>query len=92
MGVVIALTDIMPEEVLSDEEMDKLKEKIMETIKSLNVGMEACKYVPVAFGLKKFQCRLIIPESIEGGTDSIEKTLESIEGIQRAEIVMATRM
>jgi len=88
---IIALTDIIPEDVLSDEELDKLKVKIVENLKPLNVTVETCKYIPIAFGLKKIEAKLIIPESADIGTEPIENAISSIEGVQRAEIIMATR-
>lgn len=89
---VIAITDIMPEEVLEDEQMDALKEKLIEALVPLNTKMEVCKYVPVAYGLRKFTCRLIIPEEVEGGTQPVEDALTAVDGIQRVEVGMVSRV
>ncbi|MBD3351177.1 MAG: elongation factor 1-beta [Candidatus Lokiarchaeota archaeon] len=89
---VLAITDVMPEGVLSDDEMEELKAKLEEALKPLDTVIEVCKFEPVAFGLKKFKMRLKIPEELEGGTQPVEDALEAVDGIQRAEIGMVSRI
>ena len=81
MGEVVALIDVIPEEMDVDfkELISKLKAVIPDTCVIENYDIH-----PVAFGLKKARVRVRYPEEW-GGTDKIEEYFGQIEGIQGIE-------
>ncbi|MHA1821713.1 MAG: elongation factor 1-beta [Promethearchaeota archaeon] len=89
---VIAITKVLPEEVIDDDALYALRDKIAEKIKEFNTVIETSKLEPIAFGLKALIIRLKIPEETVGGTQPIEDAIESIEGVQRVEVMMVSRM
>lgn len=92
MVIVIAQTDILPEEVLDDKELKALCNKVLDAIKPLNTKIENIRFIDVAYGLKKISCNLVIPEGLEGGTQPVEDAIAAVEGVQRVEIGAVSRM
>jgi len=89
---VIAITKVLPEEVMSDDELMALKEKIAEVLKPLKTDIEAARIEPIAFGLSALIVRLKIPEETEGGTQPAEDAIQTVEGVQRVEVMMVSRL
>ncbi|MCP4760347.1 MAG: elongation factor 1-beta [archaeon] len=88
---VIAKVDVTPDDIRTDEEMEEIKQKMIDVLKPLKTDLEAAQIVPVAFGLRKWHIQIAIPEETEGGTQPAEDALGSIEGIQRVEVGMVAR-
>ncbi len=75
---------IMPESI--DTNLEQLKEKIKETIKSFESGVfSEAKEEPIAFGLKALIITMALSENEE--SDAVEKALSEIEGISSVELI-----
>lgn len=88
---IIAKVDVTPDDIRTDEEMEEIKNKIIEVLKPLKTDVEGAKIVPVAFGLRKWHLQVAIPEETVGGTQPAEDAMSAIEGIQRVEFGMVAR-
>jgi elongation factor 1-beta len=89
---VIAIIKVLPDDVYNDKEMEALKKKIVTVLKPLNTVVEASQLEEVAYGLRAFKMRIKIPEETQGGTEPIEEAIQTVEGIQRAEVEMVSRL
>ncbi len=89
MARVLVVMRILPEDISID--LDELKEKIR---KSLPEGYEIARHdiEPIAFGLKALRLYIIMPEETEGGTEPLEKLVNSVEGVSQAEVEIVHRM
>jgi len=81
MAQVAISLKIMPESPEID--LEKLKEKIAKKLK-----VQDAKIEPLAFGLKQLKMLIIAPE--KSGTEEIENTIRSIEGVKTVEIESVT--
>ena len=83
MGSVAVIMRVMPEspEVNLEELKKALKEKLP--------GIQDVKEEPIGFGLKSIKFIAIVNDA-GGETDMLEKTLGSIPGVERAEILEVT--
>ena len=74
----------MPESI--DTNLEQLKEKIKEVIKSFESGVfSEAKEEPIAFGLKALIITMALSENEE--SDAVEKALSEIEGISSVELI-----
>jgi len=90
MGEVIALIRLMPGNVISDEELDKIHTTIKEIIKPpVKLGRVDIKNV--AFGLKGLDVTVSVPDE-EGGLDPVVETLSSIDKVDSVEVVDVGRI
>ncbi len=83
MGSVAVIMRVMPEspEVNLEELKKALKEKLP--------GIQDVKEEPIGFGLKSIKFAAIVNDA-GGETDMLEKTIGSIPGVERAEIIEVT--
>jgi elongation factor 1-beta len=83
MGSVAVIMRVMPESPEVDLEQVKtaLKQKLP--------GIQDMKVEPIGFGLKAIKFAAIINDA-GGETDALEKSLSSIPGVERAEIIEVT--
>ena len=88
---VIAMVKVTPDDIRTDEEMDAIKQQIIDVLKPLKTELQRAVIEPIAFGLRAWAIRISIPEETEGGTDPAEKALRSIPGIQSVEVGMVAR-
>ncbi len=88
MGRVIVTLEVMPES--PEVDLDALYEKVVEVIKKYQGEAPQKQIQPIAFGLKKLVINFIIPETDFNEEQFIEE-LQSIEGVQSAEITNVTR-
>lgn len=86
MGDVVGLIQIMPTEVLEDDELNKMMEEIKSMVKPpAKVGnIEAQS---VAFGLKKINLTVVIPDKAgQGGLDPIAEEISKMDKVETAEV------
>ena len=90
MGEVIALIRMMPDGVLSDQEMDVIAEEVRKLIqKPIRLGRVEVKNI--AFGLKGLDVTIAVPDS-EGGLDPIVEKLGKIKKVENVEVVDVGRI
>ncbi len=89
MARVLVVMKVMPEDI--DIDLEELKEKIRS---KLPQGYEIARHdiEPIAFGLKALRLYIIMPEETEGGTDPLEKIVNSVEGVSQAEVEIVHRL
>lgn len=86
MGDVVGLIRIMPTEVLEDDKLYNLMEKIKTFVKPpAKIGNIEIKNI--AFGLKAINLTVVIPDSAgQGGIDPIAEEISKIDSIESAEV------
>ena len=85
MGEVIALIRMMPDGVLSDQEMDVIAGEVRKVIqKPIRLGRVEVK--EIAFGLRGLDVTIAVPDS-EGGLDPIVEKLGKIKKVENVEVV-----
>jgi len=90
MGEVIGLIRVMPGEVLTDENIQKMINDIKEVIKPpAKVGRIDIKNI--AFGLKGLDVTVMVPDDA-GGLDPIAETISKIENVESAEVTDVGRV
>jgi elongation factor 1-beta len=85
MGSVALIIRVMPES--PEVDLEKLKEEIRKRVKGLNDMQEE----PIGFGLKALKIAVVVNDT-GGESDAVEKEINEIEGVERAEIVELTLM
>ncbi|MFA5332644.1 MAG: elongation factor 1-beta [Methanoregula sp.] len=83
MGSVAVIIRVMPES--PDVDLEKLKIALKEKLP----GTQEIKEEPIGFGLKALKLAAIVNDA-GGETDAIEGKLNTIPGVERAEIVEVT--
>ena len=84
MGEVIGLIRVMPNEVLEDNQLEKMINDIKAVIKPpAKVGNIEIK--PVAFGLKGLNVTVLVPDDA-GGLDPIAEQITKVENVDSAEV------
>jgi len=83
MGDVALIIKVMP------ESPEVNREHIIATIKEKFPRVQDIREEPIGFGLVALKVALVVPDA-EGQTETIETTLNAIEGVERAEIVEST--
>lgn len=78
MGKVAVIIRMMPSNEVNFE-------KLLENIQNLKY-IQKIEEKPIAFGIKAIEATALI-EDAEGGTDSIEKELSLINGVQSVEVI-----
>jgi len=90
MGEVIALIRVMPSEVLSDKQMQKIIDDVKSTIKPpIRLGKVEIKNV--AFGLKGLNVTVAVPDN-EGGLDPVVDSLSKIKNVETVEVTDVGRI
>jgi translation elongation factor aEF-1 beta len=90
MGEVIALIRLMPEEVLTDTQMNAIIDQIKHLIKA-PVRLGRIETKNIAFGLKGLDVTVAVPDE-EGGLDPVVETLSSIKNVDNVEVVDVGRI
>lgn len=86
MGDVVGLIQIMPTEVLPDDQLEKMIEEIKTYVKApAKVGK--VEIIAVAFGLKAINLNIVIPDaSGTGGIDPIADEISKLKMVESAEV------
>jgi len=90
MGEVIALIRVMPGEVLSDEQLQKIIDDVRVAIKP-PVKLGKVEVKNIAFGLKGLNVTVAVPDR-EGGLDPVVETLSKIKNVESVEITDVGRL
>ena len=90
MGEVIALIRLMPEEVLTDTQMEDIINQIKHLIKA-PVRLGRIEPKNIAFGLKGLDVTVAVPDT-EGGLDPVVETLSQIKNVDNVEVVDVGRI
>jgi len=90
MGEVIALIRIMPDEVLSDDEIQKIIDEVKNVVKN-PVKLGKIEVKNIAFGLKGVDVTVSVPDS-KGGLDPVVEILSKIERVANVEVVDVGRI
>jgi translation elongation factor aEF-1 beta len=84
MGEVIGLIRVMPGEVLEEDKLQIIIEKIKALIKPpAKIGNIEIK--PIAFGLKGLNVTVVVPDDA-GGIDPIAEKIAEIDNVDSAEV------
>jgi|WetSurMetagenome_2_1015567.scaffolds.fasta_scaffold04385_10 elongation factor 1-beta len=83
MGSVAVIMRVMPES--PDVDLENLKTALKQKLP----GIQDMKIEPIGFGLKAIKFAAIINDA-GGETDALEKSLSTIPGVERAEIIEVT--
>ena len=83
MGSVAVIVRVMPES--PEVDLEKLKIALKEKLP----GIQDIKEEPIGFGLKALKLAAVVNDA-GGETDAIEGKLNTIPGVERAEIVEVT--
>ena len=83
MGSVAVIVRVIPES--PEVDLEKLKRALKEKLP----GIQDIQEEPIGFGLKAIKLAAIVNDA-GGETDAIEGKLNSIPGVERAEIVEVT--
>ncbi|UCD14015.1 MAG: elongation factor 1-beta [Thermoplasmatales archaeon] len=90
MGEVIALIRLMPNGVLSDNELQTIIDKIGNVIKD-PVKLGRVEVKDIAFGLRGVNVTVSVPDS-EGGLDPVVDVLSKIDKVDNVEVVDVGRI
>lgn len=90
MGEVIALIRLMPDGVLSDDELQTIIDKIGNVIKE-PVKLGRVEVKNIAFGLRGVNVTVSVPDS-EGGLDPVVGVLSKIDKVENVEVVDVGRI
>jgi translation elongation factor aEF-1 beta len=90
MGEVIALIRLMPDGLISDNDMDLISAEVKKAVqKPARLGRVEIK--EIAFGLRGLDVTVAVPD-IEGGLDPIVKKLGRIKKVENVEVVDVGRI
>jgi translation elongation factor aEF-1 beta len=90
MGEVIALIRLMPDGVVSDEDMDSISVEVKKAVqKPARLGRVEIK--EIAFGLRGLDVTVAVPD-VEGGLDPIVEKLGKIKKVDNVEVVDVGRI
>jgi translation elongation factor aEF-1 beta len=85
MGEVIALIRLMPEGVLSDDEIQTIIDEVRNVIKE-PVKLGKVEIKDIAFGLRGLNVTVSVPDS-KGGLDPVVEIFSKIDKIDNVEVV-----
>ncbi len=85
MGEVIALIRLMPDGVLSDDEIQTIIDEVRNVIKE-PVKLGKIEVKNIAFGLRGLNVTVSVPDS-EGGLDPVVEVFLKIDKIENVEVV-----
>ena len=83
MGSVAVIVRVMPES--PDVNLDELKVALKQKLP----GIQDMREEPIGFGLKAIKLAAVVNDA-GGETDAIEQLLNTIPGVERAEIIEVT--
>ncbi|MDG6218303.1 MAG: elongation factor 1-beta [Candidatus Thermoplasmatota archaeon] len=86
MGDVVGLIQVMPKEILNDDQLNQLIEEIKTYVKPpAKIGNVEIK--PIAFGIKGINLNIVIPDAAgTGGIDPIAEEIAKIKDVESAEV------
>ena len=89
MARVAVVLKVFPNsvEIQPSDLLERIKSKLPENYEIMGSGEE-----PIAFGLKALKVIISIPEESEGGTESLEQFIKSIEGVEEVEVETVHRL
>lgn len=90
MGEVIALIRLMPDGVLSDDEIQTIIDEVRNVIKE-PVKLGKVEVKNIAFGLRGLNVTVSVPDS-EGGLDPVVEIFLKIDKIENVEVVDVGRI
>jgi translation elongation factor aEF-1 beta len=90
MGEVIALIRMMPDGVLSEDEIQAIINDVKSTIKE-PIKLGKIEQKNIAFGLKGVDVTVSVPDS-EGGLDPVVDILSKIKKIDNVEVIDVGRV
>jgi len=90
MGEVIALIRLMPEGVLSDDEIQTIIDEVKNLIKE-PVKLGKVEVKDIAFGLRGLNVTVSVPDS-EGGLDPVVEIFSKINKVDNVEVVDVGRI
>lgn len=90
MGEVIALIRLMPDGVLSDDEMQTIIDEVRNVIKE-PVKLGRVEVKNIAFGLRGLNVTVSVPDA-EGGLDPVVGVLSKIDKVDSVEVVDVGRI
>lgn len=90
MGEVIALIRLMPDGVLSNDEMQTIIDEVRNVIKE-PVKLGRVEVKNIAFGLRGLNVTVSVPDS-EGGLDPVVGVLSKIDKVDNVEVVDVGRI
>lgn len=88
MTNVLAVVKVMPESV--DTSLEELQNAISNKLPS-KVSMKKTEIEEIGFGIKALRLSLILPDEA-GGTDLIEETIRSVEGVSDVQVEFCSRL
>lgn len=88
MAQVIITLKIMPES--PDTDLNKIEKQATQEIAKFGGEVGKVEVTPIAFGLKALNLYFVMDES-KGATDSLEKEIETIEGVNSVEVTDVRR-
>ncbi|MCY0868874.1 MAG: elongation factor 1-beta [Desulfurococcus sp.] len=89
MGQLLVVARILPEGI--EVSLEKLREDIAKTLPQ-GYELRMWEEEPVAFGLKALRLAIIMPEDVEGGTETLENLISQVEGVSSVEIEYVSRI
>lgn len=90
MGEVIALIRLMPDGVISDDDMQTIIDEVRNVIKE-PVKLGRVEVKNIAFGLRGLNVTVSVPDS-EGGLDPVLGILSKIDKVDNVEVVDVGRI
>lgn len=83
MGSVAVIMRVMPES--PEVNLEQLKKALKQKLP----GIQEMKEEPIGFGLKAIKLIAVVNDA-GGETDAVEKSLNEVAGVERAEIIEVT--
>jgi elongation factor 1-beta len=88
-GKVAVVVMVYPRDVNTDRSL------LAEEIKKKLTGVAEVKKIdeePIAFGLVALKLHMVVPEDIEGGTDTVESAISSLNLVSNIEVTHVYRI
>ncbi|GGT97034.1 elongation factor 1-beta [Sulfodiicoccus acidiphilus] len=89
MTDIMAVVKVFPEgdEVNLDKLTEEIRDKLPQGYRLVRTDKE-----PIAYGLNALVLFITLPEQTEGGTNPLEDTIGTIQGVSHVEVVNVTRL
>jgi len=89
MARVAVVVKVFPNSIELD--LNELLERIKQALPEGFEVMDS-KEEPIAFGLKALKIIITMPEETEGGTESLERILAGVDGVEEVEVEAVHRL
>jgi len=89
MARVAVVVKVFPNSIELDlsELLERIKQALPEGFEVMDSKEE-----PIAFGLKALKIIITMPEETEGGTESLERILAGVDGVEEVEVEAVHRL